>query len=162
MKTLGRSLTLMLLFAASAHASCELTPEQERVLHFSYAYGEPHDYGYTLAAIALQESHLGKYNISLGDPSAGAYHLTIDKAVDKLGWAHTPFNYNRAAQLLMDDIEFAAELAVEVIDWWHTYHKGNFYKVWSSYNGGFKGNQLYADKIYANIKKIKHCKWLEK
>jgi len=156
--------SILLLFATSicsANVRCVLTPEQESVLHFSYSYGAQYNYGYTLAAIAMIESDLGRWNLNLGDPSAGVYHLTVDKAVDKLGWAHTPFNYNRAAQLLMDDIYFAAEIAVETIDWWYEYHEGDFYKTWASYNGGFKGNPLYADKVYASIKKIKQCKWLE-
>jgi hypothetical protein len=156
-------LTLVVLMAANAayaFQGCELTPEQESVLHFSYSYGEPHDYGYTMAAIAMQESQLGKYNISLQDPSASPFHVTVDKAVTKLGWSHTPFNYNRATQKLMDDIYFGAAIALETLLWWDKTHDGDWRSVVSSYNGGWKGNPHYVKLIAGHIKTIKECKWL--
>jgi hypothetical protein len=150
----------MVTNAAYAFQDCELTPEQQSVLHFSYSYGEPHNVGYTLAAIAMQESDLGRYLINISDPSGGVWHLTVDKAVNKLGWEHTPFNYNRAIQLLVDDIHFAADIALDTVLWWHNYHDGDWFKTWSGYNGGFKGNPKYAHQIAEHIKTIKECKWV--
>ena len=157
-------IALVFAFAAlNAQADeCELTESQQSVLYFSYSYGEPYDFGYTLSAIAMQESDLGRYRINHSDPSGGIYHLTADKAVDKLGWSHTTFNENRALQRLIDDPAFAAEIAIETLVWWHNYHSGDFLKTWSSYNGGHKGNPLYAKKIVANIEQIKRCGWLDK
>ncbi|WP_461533444.1 hypothetical protein [Sinomicrobium sp.] len=114
-----------------------------------------------MAAIAMQESQLGKYNISLQDPSASPFHVTIDKAVTKLGWKHTPFNYNRATQKLMDDIYFGAAIALETLLWWDKTHNGNWRSVVSSYNGGWKGNPYYVSRIVDHIKTIKECNWIE-
>lgn len=147
--------------AAYAFQDCELTPEQEGVLHFSYSYGEPHDYGYTMAAIAMEESNLGKWRLNLQDPSASAWGVTIDKAVTKLGWDHTPFNYNRAAQKLVDDIYFGAALALETILWWDKTREGNWRRVVESYNAGYGSNPEYVRRIIGHIDTIKECNWLK-
>lgn len=154
-------LIFSLMFPFAANATCELTPEQESVLHFSYSYGEPHDYGLTMVAIAMEESNLGQWNISLQDPSASPYHVTIDKAVDKLGWKHTPFNYNRAAQKLMDDIYFGAAIALETILWWDKVRGGAWRRVIESYNSGYGSNPEYVRRIIGHINTIRECKWLE-
>ena len=53
--------TMLMIFSLfvvpfSSADECYLTPEQRSVLYFSYSYGSPHDYGYTLAAIEMEES----------------------------------------------------------------------------------------------------------
>lgn len=149
------------LFSVSALAKCDLTPEQQSVLHFSYSYGAPHDYGLTMVAIAMEESNLGKWRINLSDPSASPWHVTIDKAVDKLGWEHTPFNYNRAAQLLMEDIYFGAAIALETILWWDDVRDGQWRRVVESFNAGYGSNPEYVRRIIGHINTIKECKWLE-
>lgn len=146
---------------ADAFEDCTLTKQQETVVRFSYAYGDPHDYGYTMIAIAMQESRLGKWRLNLDDPSAGTYHTTLDKGLKKLGWANNPYNRNRVAQMMIDDEFFAAELALETIIWWDAYHKGDWRSVVSSYNGGFRGNPAYVDMIAKNIQTIKRCGWLD-
>ena len=153
--------TLLMFMSFYANASCDLTPEQDRILRFAYAYGSPHDYGYTMVAIAMEESNLGEWKINLSDPSAGTWHTTIDKAVDKLGWKHTPFNYNRAAQKLIDDEYFAAAIALETLLWWDKVREGDWRKTVGSYNGGWKMNNDYVNRIAGHIRKIKDCHWLE-
>lgn len=158
--------TMLMIFSLfvvpfSSADECYLTPEQRSVLYFSYSYGSPHDYGYTLAAIAMEESDLGRWTINLQDPSASPWGVTIDKAVKKLGWKHTPFNYNRAAQLLMDDIFFGAGLAMETLLWWDKRREGNWRKVVESYNAGYGNNPEYVNRIIGHIRKIKECGWLE-
>ena len=151
----------MITVTAMAFSDCKITKEQENVIRLSYSLGEPHDLGLTMIAIAMEESKLGKYRINLNDPSAGIYHTTVDKAVNKLGWSHTPYNYNRAAQILVDDDIFAGELAIETILWWKEHKDGDWRKTVSGYNGGHVGNPEYVKKISNHIKTIKACGWLE-
>lgn len=152
---------VLISICSSSFAGCELTPEQRSVMLFAYSYGEPHDYGYAMVAIAMEESDLGRWNINLYDPSAGPWHVTIDKAIDKLGWDHTKYNYNRAAQMLADDIYLSAAIALETLLWWDKVRDGNWREVVSSYNGGWKGNDEYLNRIIANIKTIKECNWIK-
>lgn len=94
------------------------------VLQFSYERSDPHNYGYTLAAISYAESRAGLWNINLQDPSAGYYHVTLDKVLTRMGWEDTPFNRNRAAQALIDDPILSSDLAIEEL------------KLWTSIRGG--------------------------
>lgn len=142
-------------------SDCSLTKEQESVVRFSYEFGKPVDLGYTMVAIAMRESHLGKYRINLSDPSAGVYHTTIDKGVTKLGWADNGFNRNRVAQRMADDIYFAADIALDTLVWWMAHHNGDWSKAVSGYNGGHRGNPSYVDAIVKNIHTIKRCGWLK-
>lgn len=154
---------ILVLFSTttSAFEDCRLTQQQASVANFAYSYGKPFDYGYTMVAIAMEESRLGKWNINIQDPSAGPWHVTLDKGLQYKGWDDTPFNRNRIAQLLMEDIYFAAHLAIEELLFWHRVREGNWRQVVSSYNGGWRGNEAYLKKISRNIDIIKRCGWVE-
>lgn len=149
---------------------CQLTERQMSIMFFSYSYGREHDLGYTLLAIALKESGLGQWNVNLQDPSASPWHVTVDKAVDKLGWRHTPFNMNRATQRLIEDPFLGASIAVEEIKNWYKIHDNvsgheRWRRTWASYNRGYNWHnstgQAYADEINTNIIKARQCGWLD-
>ena len=157
-------IALLIFWPRSSEASfetCHLSGAQRSYLQFSYVYGAPYGFGYTLAAIAMRESMLGLYKINLQDPSAGLYHVTTDKVIRHFNWVDTPFNHNRAAQLMMEDPVLSAYLAVQELKLWQRVHgKGNWRKIWASYNGGTRGNAAYGDIIAQNIQTIKDCGWL--
>lgn len=153
--------SILLLFATNVFASCELTPSQQSIVHFSYSYGAPHDFGLTMVAIAMEESDLGRYRINLQDPSVSSWGVTVSKAIKKLGWRDTPFNRNRAAQLMLNDIYFSAGLALETLLWWNDVRDGDWRRVVESYNAGYGSNKEYVSRIIENINTIKQCKWLE-
>lgn len=164
--TLLRSIIISIIFvlySASSHSfeDCRLSQQQASVANFAYSYGKPFDFGYTMVAIAMEESQLGRWNINIQDPSAGPWHVTLDKALRYKGWTDTPFNRNRAAQLLIEDIYFAAHLAIEELLFWNRVREGNWRAVVSSYNGGWKGNEEYRRKISRNIEIIKRCGWVD-
>ncbi len=147
--------------AASPKTSCELNGFERSIVSLSYSIGEPYDLGETMVAIALEESELGRYRISLSDPSAGVYHTLISHAIKDLGWKDNSYNRNRAAQLLIDDHVYAAHLAIGVLKWWHNYRGGDWKETLSGYNGGHKGNPSYVRRIANHIKHIRQCKWVE-
>lgn len=149
---------------------CRLSERQMSIMFFSYSYGREHDLGYTLTAIAMQESDLGRWNVNLQDPSASPWHVTVDKAVTRLGWSMTRFNMNRATQRLMEDPFLGASIAVEELKNWHRLHdnvSGNerWRRTWASYNKGYnwhnENGQRYADSINDHIIRIRRCGWLE-
>lgn len=159
MKILTIPLILMSSFGVAGE--CKLTDHQRSVVDFSYSYGKGYDLGYTMVAIAMRESDLGRWNINLQDPSAGPWHVTLDKGLKALGWRNTPLNRNKVAQKMMEDYHFSAKLALDTILWWKNYRKGDWRGAVSGYNGGHKGNPSYVKIIINNIKKIKMCKWIE-
>ena len=143
---------------------CFLSDEQLDVVRFSYAQGEPHDVGWTLAAIAIKESNAGLWVVNLQDPSAGYYHVTTDKVVAALGWDSTLFNHNRAAARLIRDREFSAQLAIQELLFWRQ-ATNTWLDVWASYHRGGRGPNLqqgilYAQDIRGIIAKIQTCGWI--
>lgn len=161
-----RIIILCLLVASCAPAvasNCNLTGSQYQVLDYSYYAGKPHNLGYTLAAIAMKESNLGQWVVNLSDPSAGDYHVTLDKVVLMKGWENTQFNRNRAASLLIKDKELSASLALNELLYW----QGRFNsrdKAVKAYNEGNNWKSVKAEKyladIEANIRHIKSCNWI--
>ena len=157
-------LTLLLVSCTPAVAdTCNLSVKQYQVLDFSFYEGRKHDLGYTLAAIALKESNLGEWVINLNDPSAGDYHVTIDKVLKHKGWVDTPFNRNRAASELIHNKHLSADLAINELLYWQRRLEGWDNAV-RAYNAGnrwksSRGAKYLAD-IETNIRKIKECQWL--
>lgn len=144
---------------------CSLTEKQLEYVRFSYEYGLPSDFGYTLAAISIKESNAGKWKVNIQDPSGGLYHVTVDKVLILYGWEDTNFNRNRAMQLLVDDDELAAEIAVSELQKWKDYNSGNWLDTWASYNHGWNGpdserGKAYAEAIRILIQKIQRCRWV--
>lgn len=156
--------TLLLASCAPAVANtCNLSVKQYEVLDYSFYEGRKYNLGYTLAAIAMHESNLGDWVVNLNDPSAGDYHVTLDKVLRYKGWADTAFNRNRAASELIHNKQLSANLAINELLYWQ-----RRLKDWDSavraYNAGnnwrsSRGTK-YLTAIETNIRKIKECQWL--
>ena len=160
--------TLLVVFSTSSQArQCPvlayegLTDNQMGVMYKAYQAGKEHDMAYSLAAIAWKESSAGKYMINLQDPSAGVFHITINNALVYLKWKDTNFNRNRAAQLLIQDFQLAANFAMINLQFWKDQHGENWSKVWASYNAGWnwKNGRKYSQDIANKIRMIKLCGW---
>lgn len=160
-----RTILFAILLSASALTqahNCNITASQYQVLDFSYYQGLEYDLGYTLAAIAIKESNLGDWIVNLSDPSAGYYHVTLNKVLAVKQWEDTPFNRNRAASLLTQDHVLSSELALSELSYW-----SNRLNSWESavraYNAGNGWNSergaRYLADIKTNISRIKECGW---
>lgn len=132
---------------------------QRENLIYAYTFGAPKGMGYTMAAIAWQESCAGAYMINFSDPSAGLYHAHIPVVLKYYSsYSDTPFTRNVMGQLLIDDRRFASQVALDSLMYWHGYHKGNHKNIIKSYNKGFRwqkdraSNKL-AESYYLNIRK---------
>ena len=109
-----------------------------------------------MMAIAWKESLGGLYTVNLQDPSCGIFHNNINTVLKRHPEIRdTGFNRNVLCSKLQEDIRFALEETKKELDFWKKYHKSNWNKVWSSYNGGFRGNPEYSDDIKNKIKAFK-------
>ena len=135
----------------------QLTPKQRDLLQVAYNYGKEHDLGYTMAAIAWQESFVGNeiVPINLQDPSAGLWHKNIRLALIE-SYSNKPQNglrLNMMAQKLIDDLDFAASFAVADLKHWKEVRNGNWMAVWASYNAGQKYQSSQGQEYAYGIKK---------
>lgn len=126
---------------------------------YAYNFGAPHGMGYTLAAIAWQESCAGVYMMNFSDPSAGLYHAHIPVVLKYYSkYEDNAFTRNVMGQMLIDNRLFASQIALDTLLYWQKYHKGNHKNTIKSYNKGFKWqkdkeNNTLAESYYNSVSK---------
>lgn len=150
-------MTFVVIFGANAKTCRNYTDEQLQVINNAYSYGLPHNYGYTLAAIAVKESFLGnkilRYNPN--DPSTGVTHIQFQTLKHLSGLNH--WDAIQEAQLLIEDDFRSFEYSVRKLDT----IKGTFWNKWKRYNGDGKAAEAYARDIQGIINGIKECNVIE-
>lgn len=149
----------------------KLTPLQKIVVVKAYQDGSRYDLGYTLAAIAWEESVLGKYKINLQDGrryrfngSYGVYHNLLKTVCDRKH-IRTYHGANKVAQKLTSDINYASNEAITELLFWNKYWgdkgvKRKWSHIIASYNAGYKSinstlGRRYRDRILDKIKVLK-------
>jgi len=135
-----------------------LSDKQLGVIVKAYHLGAPEGLGYSLSAIAWQESLAGLVKVNYADPSFGLYHISLKTAAKREGIT-TTFKKNMLAQRLLDDDAYSAYHALAELRYWKTYHKGVWRRIWASYNGGFgwENTSSYADAIAERVRLIQQC-----
>jgi hypothetical protein len=137
-----------------------MTMKQKVVLYKAYYFGLEDDLGYSLAAIAWQESEAGKILVNAFDPSFGIYHTLLSSAaVRESKQDATNYEKNIIAQELIDSQQFASKHAIAEMKYWLSKHNGNYMKAWASYNAGHKmeNGKSYASSISSKIGTLKKC-----
>lgn len=125
----------------------DFSPEQKEVLLKSYLAGAEHGFGYTLAAIAWQESCAGVYKMNFQDPSAGIYHAYIPGVIKRYkNLKQNGFTQNLVGAMLVSNDTFAQKIAISDLKFWHKEHKGDWKKIIKSYNKGYS----WQKNDYAN------------
>lgn len=115
----------------------DFTQEQKEIILKAYQYGDAKNFGYTMAAIAWQESCAGKYLINFSDPSAGIYHAHLPGVIKEYSnLKDTSFNRNLVGQILIQDQEFASQVALEQLLLWEKRFGRDEQKIIKSYNKG--------------------------
>jgi len=152
----------LLLIVVNMYA---LSKEQKDVARFVYEKGKPFDLGYTLVAIAWQESKLGKYPINLSDPSCGIMHVMPRFLIKRTKMKDTLWNRSRLCERLISDKSFSIAAAILELKYWQNYWKSRkVNRVWShmvaSYNQGFACdiNSEYVKSIRKYIKRLRDKK----
>lgn len=114
---------------------------------------------YSLMAIAIKESSLGKNQINRKSNDYGPFQANIKTVLSRQKVEDTPENRLYFAQKLLTDVGFATANAVIELRYWKKVHKNNWAKIWASYNTGYKYKSntgvKYAQSIFEIIKKLK-------
>ena len=114
---------------------------------------------YSLMAIAIKESSLGKYVINSKSEDYGLFQANIKTVLKRQKVKDNSYNRSIFAQKLINDVGFATANAIIELKYWRKVHKDNWFKTWSSYNMGWKYNSetgiKYAEKVFDIIKKLK-------
>ena len=114
---------------------------------------------YTLMALAIKESSVGKNQINLISNDFGLFQANIKSVIRRQKVPDNLYNRRYFAQKLLDDVGFATANAIVEIDYWRKVHDENWVKVWASYNTGWKYKSdtglAYASNMFDIIKKLK-------
>lgn len=140
---------------ANAGNTCKevkgFTKEQKDYLNISYHHASPYNLGTTVAAIAWQESYLGKYLVALEEGSIGIHHINIESAIKRSGLTDNSFNRAYVATQIIKDPVISTEYAIKELKYWKTQGR-NWKEMVKSYNGGWNTNHNQADKYLQHIR----------
>ena len=146
------------IFASNFNAS-KLTSKDIKTLKEIKKQGKKHGLSYTLMAIAIKESSIGKYLVNVDSKDFGLYQANIKTVLSRQKAKNTSWNRNKYAMRLISDFHFATKNAIAELTYWKKIHKNDWKKVWSSYNGGWKYNSKrarnYSRDIASIIRKLK-------
>lgn len=124
----------------------------------AYDYGKRRGYAWTLAAMAWQETSAGKQMINWNDPSFGIIQINMNTAIKRYKLKTWKQQLDFANKLATSN-KFAVNAAADELDFWKGVHKGDFRKMWASYNGGYnwksKHPQAYSKGISNKIAFLK-------
>uniref|UniRef100_UPI004047E62C transglycosylase SLT domain-containing protein n=1 Tax=Aliarcobacter sp. TaxID=2321116 RepID=UPI004047E62C len=148
----------ILLFISNLFASSfdidKLSTEQIETLKEIKKIGQEHGLSYSLMAIAIKESSVGRYLVNVDTKDFGLYQANIKTVINRHNAKDTSWNRNKYAMKLISDFNFATKNAIEELSYWQKVHKNDWSKVWSSYNGGWKYNSKTARKYSKDIASI--------
>jgi hypothetical protein len=124
-------------------------------------YGQKYDLSYSLMAIAVKESSIGRYKVNVDSFDYGLYQANINTVIRRHNMKNSSSNRNKVAMMLINDFDFATSNAIAELVYWKKVHRGNWEKVWSSYNAGWnfdssRGKRYSKDiiKIIKELKKV--------
>ena len=131
-----------------------LTPQEIKTLKEIKAHGKENGLSYSLMAIAIKESGLGKYLVNVDTKDYGLYQANIKTVINRENAKDTSWNRNIFAMKLITDFQFATKNAIDELTYWQKVHNNDWSKVWSSYNGGWKYNSDAARQYSKDIASI--------
>jgi hypothetical protein len=146
------------IFASNFNAN-KLTNKEIKTLKQIKKDGKKHGLSYSLMAIAIKESSIGKYLVNVDSKDYGLFQANIKTVLSRAKAKNTSWNRNRYAMKLISDVQFATKNAIAELTYWKKVHKNDWKKVWGSYNGGWKYNSKraknYSRDIASIIRKLK-------
>ena len=122
---------IMLFLAIPAYSCTKYTEEQVSLIRAAYVTGLHKDYGYTLAAITIQEAFVGDRVIRMNpnDPSFGITHINF-KTLQYLTGKRYYDVVEEAERLMYDDV-LSWQYSIKKLDT----IKGTWFNKWKRYNG---------------------------
>ena len=128
-----------------------LTPQEIQTLKEIKEHGKEHGLSYSLMAIAIKESGLGKYLVNVDTKDYGIYQANIKTVISRENAKDTSWNRNVLAMKLISDFQFATKNAIDELSYWQKVHNNDWTKVWSSYNAGWRYDSNEAKKYSKDI-----------
>jgi hypothetical protein len=115
---------------------------------------------YTLMALAIKESSVGKNQINLVTNDFGVFQGNIKSVVRRQNIDDNLNTRRFLANKLLSDAGFAMANAIEEVNYWRKVHKEDWPRVWASYNTGWsyktKIGLAYSNDVFSIIKKLKY------
>lgn len=154
---LGVVLSVGKVNASECKFKQQLDVDQREAAQLLYKVAAEYDLGYTAVAMAWQESTLNKYpyrKTSNYDHSVGVLHNLVHyntkgmSKIEKQDWI------NR----MQTDIHLSVKTGVDAIRYWKK-HSKSYTQMLARFNGGWKGNIHYANKVKKHLKKVVKCDW---
>lgn len=149
----------LLLFNFSYSNSLGLTKTDLIILNKIKSLTDDTMMKYTLMALAIKESSVGKKQINNISNDYGLFQSNIKSVLRR---QQVPDNLNNRryfAYKLLNDVGFATANAIVEIDYWRDIHKDNWIKIWASYNTGWRyktvTGYVYSASVFNIVKKLK-------
>ncbi|WP_415833361.1 hypothetical protein [Arcobacter suis] len=95
-----------------------LTPQEIKTLKEIKAHGKENGLSYSLMAIAIKESGLGKYLVNVDTKDYGLYQANIKTVISRENAPDTSWNRNVFAMKLISDFQFATKNAIDELTYW--------------------------------------------
>ena len=150
----------LLTYSLCFSNSLGLTPMDITILKKIKSLTDDNYMKYTLMAIAIKESSVGKNLINPVSNDYGLFQSNIKSVLKRQKVKDTLYNRRYFAQKLVYDVGFSTANAIVEIDYWRKVHKDNWIKIWASYNAGWKYSintgLNYATSVFDIIKKLKY------
>ena len=150
---------LILCFSSLFSNSLNLTQNDIIILKKLKSLSDDKMMKYSLMAIAIKESSLGKYIINSKSEDYGLFQANIKTVLKRQKIKDNSYNRSIYAQKLINDVGFATANAIIELTYWKKIHKDNWFKIWASYNTGWKYNSKvgikYATNVFDIVKKLK-------
>lgn len=102
-----------------------LTPQEIKTLKEIKAHGKENGLSYSLMAIAIKESGLGKYLVNVDTKDYGLYQANIKTVISRENAPDTSWNRNVFAMKLISDFQFATKNAIDELTYWQKVHNNN-------------------------------------
>jgi len=142
----------------------ELTLKQQRFLYDIYQYSKHTKYKWTLVAISWQETLAGEALVNVFDgsgdnASCGPFHDLLSSVFSRHPeWVPSHFNKNKICTKLITDWGFALRESVAELNHWYRVRKGNWLKIWASYNSGnnYRKGMKYAYSILMKVRTLRY------
>lgn len=154
-------LTALLTSGSIANAQCsfknKLNPEQITAAQKIYHTAKYYDLGVTAIAVAYQESHLGRWktrHATAYDRSYGYFHNLYYYATKGM----TNIEKEQWIDRMINNDEYSIWQGIQALRYWKK-HSKSYNQMLARFNGGWKGNQKYADKVKNLVVQVQKCKW---
>jgi len=152
-----RLFLILLICIVSVNA---LTIRQYRTMKYIFNRTKAFNLGYTMSAIAMKESDLGKYTLTINKSSVDCSIFMINsKTLSNNKWSQS-----RVCERLIKDKDFAISVALKRFKYFYDYYRSKGFsrniswrRAVMSYHSGwnYKAGREYLKDILKNIKVIK-------